>query len=152
LWSYVSGIYNFLCSMCVVNSHPTHDEVYSIQHYFVIKFVSEICDRFSPGTCSTVSSTNKTDHHDITEILLKMALNTITLTLTHINIYIYFYIVIIIIWNRRGHECSLIWKLSANFTLIQCIKIVSIFLGLDMSGTIFLGSNLVSFNQTFVPY
>jgi hypothetical protein len=33
---------------------------------------------FSPGT--TVSSTNRTDCHDITEILLKMALNTITLT------------------------------------------------------------------------
>jgi hypothetical protein len=34
---------------------------------------------FSPGTL--VSSTNKTDHHDITEILWKVALNTITLTL-----------------------------------------------------------------------
>jgi len=31
---------------------------------------------FSPGT--PVSSTNKTDHHAITEILLKVALNTIT--------------------------------------------------------------------------
>jgi len=31
---------------------------------------------FSPGT--PVSSTNKTDLHDITEILLKVALNTIT--------------------------------------------------------------------------
>ena len=30
---------------------------------------------FSPGTL--VSSTNKTDHHDITEILLKVELNTI---------------------------------------------------------------------------
>ena len=29
---------------------------------------------FSPGT--PVSSTNKTDHHDISEILLKVALNT----------------------------------------------------------------------------
>jgi hypothetical protein len=29
-----------------------------------------------------VSSTNKTDRHDITEILLKVALNTITLSLT----------------------------------------------------------------------
>jgi hypothetical protein len=28
-----------------------------------------------------VSSTNKTDHHDITEILLKVALNTINLNL-----------------------------------------------------------------------
>ena len=31
---------------------------------------------FTPGT--SVSSTNKTDRHDITEILLKVALNTIT--------------------------------------------------------------------------
>jgi hypothetical protein len=30
---------------------------------------------YAPGT--TVSSTNKTDCHDITEILLKVALNTI---------------------------------------------------------------------------
>jgi hypothetical protein len=28
------------------------------------------------GSFSPVSSTNKTDHHDITEILLKVALNT----------------------------------------------------------------------------
>ena len=32
--------------------------------------------RFSPGT--PVSSTNKTHHHNIAEILLKVALNTIT--------------------------------------------------------------------------
>jgi ABC-type cobalamin/Fe3+-siderophores transport system ATPase subunit len=32
--------------------------------------------RFSPD--NPVSSTSKTDHHDITEILLKMALNTIS--------------------------------------------------------------------------
>jgi len=31
---------------------------------------------FSPGT--PVSSTNKTENHDITEILLKVAVNTIT--------------------------------------------------------------------------
>jgi hypothetical protein len=39
-----------------------------------------LCDQvcqFSPGT--SVSSTNKTDRYDITEILLKVALNTITL-------------------------------------------------------------------------
>ena len=35
---------------------------------------------FSLGT--PVTSTNKTDRHDITEILLKVALSTITLTLT----------------------------------------------------------------------
>ena len=43
------------------------------------KFVSRTAGRwFSPGT--PVSSTNKTDHHDITEILLKVALNILTLT------------------------------------------------------------------------
>jgi hypothetical protein len=54
------------------------DEVYSIQHY-AIKFVSDlwqVCG-FSPGTL--VSSTNKTERHDITEILLKVTSNTITL-------------------------------------------------------------------------
>ena len=57
----------------VVSLNPVHGEVYSIQHY-VIKFVSDFL-WFSPGT--PVSSTNKTDHHNITEILLKVALNTI---------------------------------------------------------------------------
>jgi hypothetical protein len=33
----------------------------------------------------------------------------------------------LLIWNRHGHECSRIWKLSGNFTLIQCIKSVEIF-------------------------
>ena len=54
-------------------------EVCSIQHY-VIKFVSNLwqVQWFSPGTL--VSSNNKTDRHNIAEILLKVALNTITLT------------------------------------------------------------------------
>ena len=43
----------------------------------------------------------------------------------------------IIIWNRHGHECSCIWKLSGNFTLIQCIKKCQDFLGRDILGTIF---------------
>jgi hypothetical protein len=47
----------------------------------VIKFVSDLqkVSGFFSGT--PVSSTNETDHHDITKILLKVALNTITLTL-----------------------------------------------------------------------
>jgi hypothetical protein len=36
---------------------------------------------FSPNT--PVSSTNKTDHHDVTEILLKVALNTKPLRFEH---------------------------------------------------------------------
>jgi hypothetical protein len=49
--------------------------------YYVIKFVSDLrqIDRwFSPGP--PVSSTNKTYSHDITEILFKVALNTIKQT------------------------------------------------------------------------
>ena len=56
----------------VVSSDSAHGNAYSIQHY-VIKFVSDfVAGRwFSPD--SPVCSTNKTDSHDITEILLKVA-------------------------------------------------------------------------------
>ena len=62
----------------IVSSNPAHAEMYSIQHY-VIKFVSDLWAgrQFFLGT--PVSSTNKTDCHDISKILLKVALNTITL-------------------------------------------------------------------------
>jgi hypothetical protein len=39
---------------------------------------------FCPGT--PVSPNNKTDRHDITEILLKVALNTITITPKYIAV------------------------------------------------------------------
>jgi hypothetical protein len=60
----------------VVGSNPVHGEVYSIKHH-VIKLV---CDLPQVGS-SQVSSTNKTDSHDITAILLNVELSTITLTL-----------------------------------------------------------------------
>ena len=44
---------------------------------------------FSPGT--PVSATNKSNRHDITEILLKVALNTITLTRIYICFNLFFY-------------------------------------------------------------
>ena len=64
----------------VVSSNSVHGEVYSIQHY-VIKFVSDLKQvsgflrvlRFPPPI--------KTDSHDITEILLKVELNTINQTM-----------------------------------------------------------------------
>ena len=51
-------------------------EVYLIQHY-VIKFVSDLrhVSGVSPGI--PVTSTKKTDHHDVAVILLKVVLNTI---------------------------------------------------------------------------
>jgi hypothetical protein len=56
-----------------VSSNPDHGEVYSIQHY-VIKLVSDL--RQVSGFL-----TNKTDRHDMTDILLKVDLNNTTLTL-----------------------------------------------------------------------
>ena len=63
----------------VVSLNPVHGEVHSIQHY-VIKFVNDLRQvsgflwilRFHP--------VSKTDRHDITEILLKVVLNTINQT------------------------------------------------------------------------
>jgi hypothetical protein len=64
----------------VVSLYPTHGEVYLIQLY-VIKVGQRLVagQWFSPGT--PVSSINETDCHDITEILLKVALTTVTLSL-----------------------------------------------------------------------
>ena len=45
------------------------------------------------------STTNKTDYHDITEILLKVALNTLTLYLITTN-------------NKQIHNHSLEWRLQ----------------------------------------
>ena len=50
----------------ILSSNTAHDKVYPIQHYVIQH---------------PVSSTNKTDCHDIAELLLKVALNTITLTI-----------------------------------------------------------------------
>ena len=103
-WSYCSWIYNYLCNQCI---SPLKLWVWmplrrgSIQRY-VIKLVSYLRQVwFSSGT--PVSSTNKTDHHDITEILLKVALNTITLSPT-------------LKWNRLKYMTTIYMK-----QLLTCV-------------------------------
>jgi hypothetical protein len=81
-WSYRSWIYNYLCNQC-----PSPLKLWvriplmamcTRYNLHVIKFVNDLWQ---------VSHTNETDRHDIAEILLKVALNTISLTpspkLTH---------------------------------------------------------------------
>ena len=83
-WSYGSWIYNYLCNQCL---SPLTLWVWTPLRRGVLNTI--LCDKVSHWlvtglwlTLGTpVSSTNKTDRHDITEILLKVALNTITLTL-----------------------------------------------------------------------
>ena len=62
---------------CEFESNPS--EVYSMQ-YYVVKLVSDIATGqwFSPG--NPLSSTYKTDRHDMAEILFKVALNTISIS------------------------------------------------------------------------
>ena len=74
----------------IVSYNRVHGEVYSIQHY-MIKFVSDLgqvgvflgVPRFPP---------KKTDRHNITEILLKLALNIITLIIFDISMQLKKYI------------------------------------------------------------
>jgi hypothetical protein len=62
----------------IVSLNPVHGKVYSMQH------VIKVCQWLATGrwfsSATPVSSTNKPDRHDITEILLKVALNTINQT------------------------------------------------------------------------
>jgi hypothetical protein len=73
----ISEMHSVSIPIKIVISNSAHGKVHSIQHY-VIKFAAG--RRFSPHTL--VSFTNKTDCYDITEILLKVALYTITLTIS----------------------------------------------------------------------
>ena len=78
-----SWIYNYLCNQCL---SPLTLWVRILLRLGVLDttLCYNICQLlatgqwFSPGT--QVSSTNKIERHDIAEILLKVAINTITLT------------------------------------------------------------------------
>ena len=83
-WLYGSWIYNYLCNQCL-------SPLMLLVQISIRARCTTLCDKvhqwlatgrwFSHGT--PFSSTNKTECHDITEILLKVALNTIKQT----NIY-----------------------------------------------------------------
>ena len=75
-WSYGSWIYNgaYHHLNCEFKSHSWRGVLDTILCDKVSQWL-ESCPKFSPGTPN--SFTNKTDHHDITEIFLKVALNTI---------------------------------------------------------------------------
>jgi hypothetical protein len=82
-WSYGSWIYNYLCNQCL---SPLTLWVRIPLRRGVLD--TTLCDKvcqwlmagwwFSPST--PVSSTDKTDHHDITKILLKVVFSTIKQT------------------------------------------------------------------------
>jgi hypothetical protein len=89
-WSYCSWIYNYLCNQWLsLIKFSVRTPLMARCTRYNIKWSSDkVCQwlpasrRFSPAIFSgySASSTNKTDRHDITEILSKMALNTINQT------------------------------------------------------------------------
>ena len=80
-WSYGSWIYNYLCNQCL-------SPLMLWVRISIRARCTTLCDKVYQwlATCQwfsqspPVSSTNKTDRHDIAEILLKVALNTIKQT------------------------------------------------------------------------
>ena len=70
--TYAISAYHRLCC----EFKPSSGKVYSIQHY-VIKFVSDLRQLGGVHRVLWFPPPNKTDHHDIAEIFLKVALNTI---------------------------------------------------------------------------
>ena len=66
---------------------------------------------YSPGT--PVSPTNKTDRHDITEKLLKVALKTINQkSLTPFT------------FSKKGYGCKGTWEIIQHYTQINSISVV----------------------------
>ena len=77
-WSHGSWIHNYLCKQC-----PSCEfEPRSWWGALDTTLCDKICQWLATGRWfSPVSSTNETDRNEIIEILLKVAINTITLTL-----------------------------------------------------------------------
>jgi hypothetical protein len=71
-WSYGSWSYNYLCNRCL---SPLMLWVRLLLRARCTTLCDKVCQWLSPGT--PISPTNRIDCHDRTEILLKVALNTI---------------------------------------------------------------------------
>jgi hypothetical protein len=116
-WSYGSWIYNYKCNQCL---SPLMLWVRILIRARCSTLCDKVCQRLATGQwCRVspgppVSSTNKTDRHDIAEILLKVVLNTtksfnqcsswnfhLRLKLMFMSIFIQFYV------NNNSHVSTL---------------------------------------------
>ena len=88
-WSYGSWIYNYLCLSPLM----------LWARISIRTRCTTLCDKFCRwlaaarwfSSCPPVSSTNKTDRHDITEILVKVALGTTKQTSKHMFMWMLIY-------------------------------------------------------------
>ena len=74
---------------------------------------------FFPATSTPVSSTNKTDRHNLAEKLLKVALNTITLTLFLISLHI-------LMFKILENSCDIVVSFREESVLNKTGKIQSL--------------------------
>jgi hypothetical protein len=90
LWLYGSWIHNYLCYQCL-SPQKLWARTPHRQGVLDTTLCDKVCHWLASGRwyslCIPVSSTNKTDRHDITKILWKVALYT-TLTLIHAYVLI----------------------------------------------------------------
>ena len=136
-WSYSSWMYNYRCNRCLSSLVLW----IWIPHRKGV-FDTTICDKvyqwlaivrwYLPGT--PVSSTNKTDRHDITELLFKVALNTITVTPApdhlssspvHSSVRVarslVYRIVFLVVLFMLSIVCSVLWcTVSDPFDIFKC--------------------------------
>jgi hypothetical protein len=90
-WSYGSSLSNYLCNQCISQLMLWVRTMWGILD-------TKLCDKVCPWLATgqwfsldpLVSSNNKTDSHDLTEILLKVALNTKNQTKSTCIIYVWF--------------------------------------------------------------
>ena len=114
LWLYGSWIYNYLCNQCL---SPLMLWVSISIRARCTTLCDKVCQwlaigrRFSLGP--PVSYTNKTDRHDIAEILLKVALNTIS---KPSNLYLE--------WEEKSFEfvCWCFFSSWVIWNLRSCLK------------------------------
>ena len=74
---YTPTLYNYLCNQCL---SPLTLWIRILDTTLCDKVLQLLATGWWLSLSTLASSTNKADHHDITEILLKVALKTITLS------------------------------------------------------------------------
>jgi hypothetical protein len=122
-WSYGSWIYNYLCNQCL---SPLMLWVRISIRARCTTLCDKVCQwlatgRWFPPGCP-VSSTNKTDCHDITEILLKVPLNTIKETNKQIYIFnVWTVVLAVYIWLSCLYVLTFYFLLLAVYVLFSCL-------------------------------
>ena len=121
-WSYGSKIYNYLCyhHLCC------EFEFHSWRGVLDTTLCDRVCQWLVIGCCispgTLVSSINKTDRHDIIEIILKVVLNTIMLLIVmsiRTNILWCYNMTFSSLETIRHHKGKIYWGLKIKNNIKQ---------------------------------